>query len=322
MIYRTIIHCCDPNLQKDIIKLARKGRLSVKICKYNPNGIIIKGPKRYHNAFCERVENSYDYGIFYDHKHPKEAFYVFKPHYRLGNDVDINKLTNQLSMIPMGVYGRTPEWYGRMYQADLNLEVSPTIAVISLNNNYNLEDLRSYWTHVCGLSEMPTVIDVLVGHKIKQRNTGLGVAYHNTLELEIIGALCPKATLLFISAPNTCTAVRGVLRLPEVPTERTDSSPSAAPQDTAAPFELSTAAEFEESADLVDAPVEQMTETVTGIGPRHSRWPQPTGSIRAGGDRANKATWEAAELTSRYEGQIASAIDDGYFGIAAWTASA
>jgi kumamolisin len=110
-------------------------------------------------------------------------------------------------MIPMDVYGRTPEWYRKMYQADRNPDVSPTIAIIALNNNYNLEDLRSYWTHVCGLSTMPTVIDVLVGHTVTQRNTGFGVAYHNTLQLEIVGALCPKATILFISAPNTSTGL-------------------------------------------------------------------------------------------------------------------
>jgi kumamolisin len=207
MKYRTIIHCCNPNLVKPTIQLARKNHLSVKICKYNPYGIIIKGTKKSHNAFCALLEDQSDYGIFYDHKHPKSAFYTFKPHYRLGNDVDINKLSAEPSIIPMGEYGRTPEWYRQMYHIKTNSEASPTIAVISLNNNYNPEDLRNYWTHVCGLSELPTVVDILVGHKIKQRNTGFGVAYHNTLQLEILGALCPKATLLFISAPNTITGL-------------------------------------------------------------------------------------------------------------------
>ena len=119
------------------------------------------------------------------------------------------------------------------------------------------------------------------------------------------------------------SAVRGALRLPEVPTESADSSPSAAPQDTAAPLELSTAAKFEESADLVDAPVEEMIENVTReltSATAVSRG-RPVQSEPVETD-ANKATWAAAELTSRYEGQIASAIDDGYFGIAAWMASA
>lgn len=207
MHYRTIIHCCNSEKQEVLTKIARKKRLSVKICKYNPNGVIIKGTKKQHNSFCSMYENNPDYGVFYDHKHYKTAFYVFSPHYRLGTDVDVNKLNTQFSMIPMDDYGRTPEWYRKMYKSDFKSEASPTIAIISLNNNYDPEDLRSYWTHVCGLSEMPNVIDVLVGHKIKQKYTGLGVAYHNTLQLEIVGALCPKATILFISAPNTITGL-------------------------------------------------------------------------------------------------------------------
>jgi hypothetical protein len=207
MHYRSIIHCRNSEHQEVITKLAQKQHLSVKTCKYNPYGLIIKGSKKRHNVFCSMFENNPDYGVFYDHKHYKSSFYVYVPHYRLGNDVDINKLNTQLSMIPMDIYGRTPNWYRQMYRAELKSEASPIIAIISLNNNYDPEDLRSYWTHVCGLSEMPKVINILAGHKIKQRYTGIGVSYHNTLQLEIIGALCPKATILFISAPNTNTGL-------------------------------------------------------------------------------------------------------------------
>lgn len=33
--------------------------------------------------------------------------------------------------------------------------------------------------------------------------TGSGEDFENTLDLEIVGGVCPNSTLLFISAPNT-----------------------------------------------------------------------------------------------------------------------
>lgn len=209
MKYKSIIHCCNPKLQDYTIKLAKKMKLSVKICRYNPNGIIINGTKRKHNAFCAILDNNPDYGIFYDHKHPQNDFYVFKPHYRLGNDVDTNRVSILPSTPALDEYGRTPNWYSQAYNAQIQTEEAPTIAIISLGNHYHPKDLKSYWKNVCGYSEdqMPKVIDVLAGNKKKQRYTGYGVACLNTLQLEIIGGICPRATLLFISAPNTVTGL-------------------------------------------------------------------------------------------------------------------
>lgn len=101
-------------------------------------------------------------------------------------------------------YGRTAVWYRDYYGfPTVSQNSTPVIAIISLGGYYLLSDLQKYWKTVCGLAKYPTVLDVAVG-QTRLPTAGLsGADLENTLDLEIAGALCPSATLLFISAPNS-----------------------------------------------------------------------------------------------------------------------
>jgi hypothetical protein len=110
---------------------------------------------------------------------------------------------------PRADYGRTARALSQFYnlppqQMGSTGSAKPVIAIISFDGFYRLSDLQTYWTQVCGYSTFPTVVNVSVDGAT-YNFSGSGSESENTLDLEIAGGICPAATLVFYSAPNTDT---------------------------------------------------------------------------------------------------------------------
>ena len=115
-------------------------------------------------------------------------------------------ITSKLSNFQQGSYGSATSFakYYNFPPPSSSPSGGPTIAVVSMDGFYNLSDLQTYWTQYCGLTRYPTVIPVAVGagHTLP-KYTGSDSDVENTLDLEILGANCPNATLIFVSVGNS-----------------------------------------------------------------------------------------------------------------------
>jgi kumamolisin len=99
----------------------------------------------------------------------------------------------------------TATWFAQYYNYPTvqTVGTAPVIAIISLGGGFLQSDLATYWTTTLKLPEVPTVLSFASGQASVPPFTGAGADGENALDLQISGALCPRATLIFVAAANT-----------------------------------------------------------------------------------------------------------------------
>ena len=125
----------------------------------------------------------------------------FRPHFRKSLSVQ--------PTAPEAAVERTATWFASHYNFppfQQQQQGGPVIAVISLGGGYSTTDLHSYWTTTLGLATVPTVVAYPVGQATVPVFTGGDADNENALDIQIAGALCPNATILFVAATNTDTS--------------------------------------------------------------------------------------------------------------------
>ena len=193
-----------------VYQLAQNAKIS---CDLNSEILTIVETDPQHDSFLSLFERHPDYAVFYGANTGKPQVTV-NPHFRQAiNDASLANANHiagakagaGIQAIPL--VSRTGAYMAKYYNFPVGSGVAhkPVIAVISLGGSYKLTDLQYYWKTVCGNTAFPTVINCPVGQTAVPAFTGSDSDVENTLDMELIGAVCPNCTLLFVSAPNTNT---------------------------------------------------------------------------------------------------------------------
>ncbi|MGZ5800583.1 MAG: S53 family peptidase, partial [Burkholderiaceae bacterium] len=167
---------------------------------HNESAVCISGPEtsahksilKKHSKKCKR----HKYVVLSE---DAQNLSKYKSHLRIHPKFFDEKMS---AMAVTSNYGQTAGYLSKYYNFPAPSSSAPTIAIISLGGGYQLSDLQTYWSKIMGLSKYPQVINISVDGAVA-RYTGTGADQENTLDLEIAGGICPNATLLFYSAPNT-----------------------------------------------------------------------------------------------------------------------
>lgn len=196
---KIILHCIKPEERQTIMNHASSFKLQVSIPhEHNPHAIEIKGDSQQLDEFVKHYEPNENVAIFYDHNHPKAGKDKFKPHLcKSKNAKPIHHVDSHTAN-----YGNTARALSQHYNFPVQNGIAPTIAVISLGGNVRDADLVYYWNKVCGISKWANLLNVYVDNT-HPTFTGSDADLENTLDTEIIGAICPGANIILYSAPNT-----------------------------------------------------------------------------------------------------------------------
>ena len=177
-MYNSLLYSKNKSLYDNLLFSANKYGLNGTVYENDNNTLSIAGDATLHDSFISLFEKNSDVVIFKDSNHPSTRKSFYKTHLRVKN----NSTTSNTSQ------GRTAVWYASYYNFP-KLTSNPIIAIISLGGGYQINDLKTYWTTICGLSTYPTVINVPVGQNTVPSYTGAGDDFENTLDLEIVGAV-------------------------------------------------------------------------------------------------------------------------------------
>ena len=196
MSFTHIFHVEDPNLKHSLIEDAVKSNLTTGQHQHNSHGILVSGLQKDIDDFVDKYKDKCT--ILLDNDHPNQVKGKFKSHMkRNSKEVIKEHLQSQ------GSNGGTAVWFSQYYNFPKQNGKAPVIAIISLGGSFQQSDLTFYWKNVCGLTTIPTVLTYTMGQSLPAFGSDSGADGENTLDLEICGAVCPGATLIFISAPNT-----------------------------------------------------------------------------------------------------------------------
>jgi hypothetical protein len=208
MSYTSLIHCEDKELRRAIFKNAKRAGLNPAFYKYNDNAVEITGSAKRHDDFVALFENNTNLGVLLDSQHPKTKQNRFQTHFRrifaeeiqqaIKPEIEPKEIKPEITSS-----NRVATWFSNYYNFPVNTGSKPVIAIISLGGGFQTSDLTTYWKTYCGLSTYPTVLSAAIGQATVPKYTGTGPDIENTLDLEIAGAVCPGAELIFIAAPNT-----------------------------------------------------------------------------------------------------------------------
>ena len=196
---KIVLHCIKPEERKTIMEHANSFKLQTTIPhEHNPHATEIKGDSKQLEEFVKHYESNENIAIFYDDDHPKAGKNKFKPHLCKAKDATHHIQSRSSN------YGNTAPVLAQHYNFPPQNRNAPVIAVISLGGNVRDTDLVYYWHNICGISKWANLLNVYIDGA-HPKFTGSDADMENTLDTEIIGAICPGATILLYSAPNTDT---------------------------------------------------------------------------------------------------------------------
>jgi kumamolisin len=194
------LHCLDPKERPTVIAHATSKKLQhVLPREHNPHLVEISGAKNTVENFAKFYETKGNVAVFYDHDHPKSGKDKLKP--RLCKS-KTRKPIPKSEITPNTNYGNTVTVMATRYNFPIQNCSPPVIAVISLGGNFIPGDLVHYWQTILALPSWANVLNYSVDGA-SYGFSGSDADLENTLDLEITGGICPTATIILISAPNT-----------------------------------------------------------------------------------------------------------------------
>lgn len=191
-MYKTLVFCKDGSEERDLIfQLATDKNIQTEIVDEHTVRITSDNIE-IHDTFIDDLSDKNKYTIMYNEAHSKCKTKVYKNYYKCcKSKSSVN--TNIHSANNIAKYYNFPTGSPKI-----------NIAIISLGGSYKLSDLHHYWKNICGYSTYPKVINVPIEQdSIPHFDPNDDSNSENTLDLEIVGGICPSATLIFYSAPNT-----------------------------------------------------------------------------------------------------------------------
>ena len=195
---KVLLHCLNAKERPTVIQHAQSEKLHIKTPhEHNPHSIELNGETSNLEHFVKHYENNPNFAILHDHDHPKAGKDKLKPHFRRHQHEQKAEMTSHTTS-----YGNTCNVWKQYYNYPVQNGTAPVIAVISLGGSFKGTDLVYYWQTVLGYTSWANVLQVSV-ENANPTFTGNGDDTENTLDLEIAGGMCPGATIIFYSAPNT-----------------------------------------------------------------------------------------------------------------------
>jgi kumamolisin len=212
---RTLLHCLKgSDHRKQVIKQIEKHikdnkcrKLKIKIPdKKNPHclEIVSKDKSKYaekHSTLLKLFENNSDVALFADEPISQDKSIV-KPKKRFKSHLRYATVKSK------AIQSFTPTFLAKYYNYPPQQGTPPTIAIISLGGTYLTSDLNFYWTKVLGFigKQIPTVTYVTVGGATNAPNQPIlpnDGSDENTLDIEIIGGMCPGCKIVVYFATNS-----------------------------------------------------------------------------------------------------------------------
>lgn len=166
------------------------------------------------DANIRNIIKSYeDIIIMEKHNTSSQNFLQTKHKYTFSLDQDNIATTNTANIInarDIINYGNTPIAMAKYYNFPSQKGTPPTIAIISLGGTYLTSDLDYYWGTVLGLpkSQYPSVSYVKIDNSTNAPNQPIttanqGESIENTLDIQMVGGICPGCKIIVYLAPNT-----------------------------------------------------------------------------------------------------------------------
>lgn len=137
---------------------------------------------------------------------------MLKSYLHLINKDVVNNVTNPSFKVP-----NNPIAFANFYNfpTQQNALNKPKIGVVSFGGSYFTADLEFYWKNILQLTTWPTVNYVNVGGATTVPNKNVlvdeGSSIENTMDIQIIGAICPNSTITVYFAPNNLNCMSTVL---------------------------------------------------------------------------------------------------------------
>lgn len=103
--------------------------------------------------------------------------------------------------IPRAIVSLTPLQVATMYSFPSSNGLGSKIAIIELGGGYTTGDLNTYLQSL-GITDRPTVINVSINGGTNNPDLSSG-SIETVLDLQIVAAICPRATIYMYFAPNT-----------------------------------------------------------------------------------------------------------------------
>jgi len=237
-----LVHCLQgAHARQDLIAKAMAFGFDVKIpYDHLPHAFTISHPdSKLTGEFLDRLESESNVAVFRSLELKPRDLGRMRPHFRRAPAVTLSLVTASSSSKTQekkagaapyqGPYGQTASYFAQYYNfPPVTPGSAPVIGIVSLDGSYQQSDLQYYWQRCLGLTTLPKVIHVAVDGATPTF-TGSDSDIENTLDLQIAGGICPTATLLLFSAPNTNkgfydainaavigTTVNGVLYKPSI----------------------------------------------------------------------------------------------------------
>lgn len=208
---RVLLHCLDgPEAREIAIETAHKSDLRVRLPHENniyAVEVFDKDVKAI-DAFAEKCATVADLNdrvaYIYDHTHPKGNVGKIRHHLKKLRHDDISFKPRGAHEIKLNSAsaGNTPPAVAKYYNFPPQVPQKQTFGVISLGGGILETDLSTFWSELA-LPSMPTFIPVSVDGASYTFDINDDAAFENTLDVEIIGGLCPNSTILLYSAPNS-----------------------------------------------------------------------------------------------------------------------
>jgi subtilase family serine protease len=241
-----IIHCLNSCADKqDIINQAQCSSIDYKHVNDSAIQLDFKDDTSY-NTFVSNYENDQNFGVFYDNGDCRNVKDVFRNPCAVnpvqpttvitttitttvtGDETTTTtststktkdaSLASSVTVPGSGTNGNLPSVLASYYKyPPVDTTVNPVIAIISLGGGYSQADLTTFWTtynpkNASGQPIIPNLINVnnvptTYGRNESRTNNDL----ENMLDIEIIGNICPTATILFYSGVNTTTGFYNII---------------------------------------------------------------------------------------------------------------
>jgi kumamolisin len=206
-----VIHFTSRSISKSkLTKLARAARKRHQsLSLMHDSAVRVQGDDaKEHDKFLKQYRRQSKRGklsVFHDHLDAKHSMIdKLKSHARIAPE---RLQAEDAAVSATAAGGRTANVMSAFYNMPpQNVSKDgkpPVIAIISFGGSFLASDLHTYWAQASGMTTFPTAVYTVSVDRAVYRFTGTGADYENALDLQLAGGICPSATLLFFSAPNT-----------------------------------------------------------------------------------------------------------------------
>ena len=136
---------------------------------------------------------------------------MLKPYLHVNKDTARNRIKKSVITINRSI--ALVNYYN--FPAQQNPTVNPKIGIVSFGGSYFTSDLNYYWKNILKLTNFPTVKYVNVENATNTPDinvlSDVSSSIENTMDIQIIGAICPNSIITIYFAPNNINNMSNIL---------------------------------------------------------------------------------------------------------------